>query len=291
MTHSTPSPAHPLEGPRELPPLPEPRAIRAGHSFPKVYALAYTADQMQEYARTALAASGLSPALPEPDHPKPSAPAAAAGVDERAMFEAWCCKRWAGDREALHQKYEDDRYTGEYVNGHVQFAWSAWQARASTPAAAAWEAQAEPMRIWVDCEFNEHAGRHELISMALVADDGREWYEVLPCAWPGSWVAENVMPKLGKVPISHEAFAESLREFLAPYKVVHVIADWPSDIALFCDALIVSAGCRIDTPLLTLEVIRLDGESADPHNALADARGIRDVHRSALASAPPKDPT
>jgi hypothetical protein len=42
---------------------------------------------------------------------------------ERAAFEAWCCKRWAGDRNAL--TIRDD---GEYLNGHVQFAWAAWQA-------------------------------------------------------------------------------------------------------------------------------------------------------------------
>lgn len=41
----------------DLPPLPELRAIRAGHSFPKVYALGYTADMMQEYARAAIAAA------------------------------------------------------------------------------------------------------------------------------------------------------------------------------------------------------------------------------------------
>lgn len=35
--------------------LPEPRAIRAGHSFPKVYAQAYTADQMREYAAKCVA--------------------------------------------------------------------------------------------------------------------------------------------------------------------------------------------------------------------------------------------
>lgn len=39
---------HPTK--REYPALPEHRAIRAGHSFPKVYALAYTDDQMKEYA-------------------------------------------------------------------------------------------------------------------------------------------------------------------------------------------------------------------------------------------------
>ena len=139
-------------------------------------------------------------------------------------------------------------------------------------------------RIWIDCEFNEHAGRHELISMALVAEDGREWYEVLRCSNPRSWVAENVMPILGKPYIEQEEFYGSLAEFLEGYEAVHIIADWPSDIALFCDALIISPGCRIDTPPLTLEIIRLDGDSALPHNALADARGIREVHLAALAA-------
>ncbi|MGA0608886.1 hypothetical protein [Caldimonas sp. KR1-144] len=42
---------------------------------------------------------------------------------EREAFEAWCMKRWAGDRDAL-----TIRGDGEYHNGHVQFAWCAFQA-------------------------------------------------------------------------------------------------------------------------------------------------------------------
>jgi hypothetical protein len=48
---------------------------------------------------------------------------------ERAAFEAWCCKRWAGDRGALYiRDMPGSERLGEYVNGHVQFAWEAWQA-------------------------------------------------------------------------------------------------------------------------------------------------------------------
>lgn len=48
---------------------------------------------------------------------------------ERAAFEAWCCKRWRGDRGGL-ERFPDDheRMPGEYVTGSVQFAWCAWQA-------------------------------------------------------------------------------------------------------------------------------------------------------------------
>lgn len=134
------------------------------------------------------------------------------------------------------------------------------------------------MRIWIDCEFNEFGG--QLISLALVAEDGCEWYYALHCTNPGPWVAEHVMPVLKKKPIDRHSFTLLLRGFLAQFPSIHVIADWPEDIAYFCQALIVGPGMRIDTPPLTMEVRRdLDLiPSATPHNALADAWAIRDSH-------------
>ncbi|MFZ5698456.1 MAG: hypothetical protein ACOY9J_07035 [Pseudomonadota bacterium] len=130
------------------------------------------------------------------------------------------------------------------------------------------------MRLFLDCEFNEFRG--QLISMALVSEYGDEWYEVVPCENPGSWVAANVMPILGKAPLSSvTALSISLHDFLSLFDSVHIVADWPEDIAHFCGALIVGPGIRIDTPPLTMEVLRVDAISEVPHNALADARGIR----------------
>ena len=130
------------------------------------------------------------------------------------------------------------------------------------------------MRLFLDCEFNEFKG--DLISMALVAEDGREWYEVVPCENPGAWVAENVIPILGKPALPGKAaLTSSLFMFLRQFDTVHIVADWPEDIVHFCEALITGPGYRIDTPPLTMEVLRIDAESALPHNALADARGIR----------------
>ena len=132
----------------------------------------------------------------------------------------------------------------------------------------------------MDCEFNGFKG--ELISMALVAEDGREWYEVLPCAAPCEWVSKNVMPVLGKAPLENiAALTRSLYWFLRQFSELHVVADWPEDIQHFCAALITGAGERIDTPPLTLEILRIDSESQVPHNALWDARGIRDKVLSA----------
>lgn len=134
------------------------------------------------------------------------------------------------------------------------------------------------MRLWIDTEFNSYKG--ELISMALVDEVGREWYEVLECAKPDPWVARNVMPKLNREPITLAALQQSLEAFLRPYEVAHVIADWPEDIQHFCETLITGPGMRIDTPLLTLEIRRdLDADkSLIPHQALADARALREAH-------------
>jgi hypothetical protein len=130
------------------------------------------------------------------------------------------------------------------------------------------------MNLYIDCEFNEFHG--ELISMALVSQDGREFYGVLPCDNPGPWVAEHVMPILGKEPTSLAWFQHDLMAFLFPFESIHVIADWPEDIAHFCQALITGPGMRLGTPPLTMEIRRdLDAVSLIPHNALEDARAIR----------------
>lgn len=131
------------------------------------------------------------------------------------------------------------------------------------------------MKLYIDCEFNEHQG--ELISMALVDEAGNAFYEVVDCEFPGPWVKEHVMPILGQRPVEKSVFEFRLQRFLFAYDHIHVVADWPADIALFCDALITGPGERIDTPPLTLEVRRdlHTAGSAVPHNALEDARAMR----------------
>jgi len=131
--------------------------------------------------------------------------------------------------------------------------------------------------LYIDCEFNSFQG--ELISMALVSECGKEWYEVARCDQPyHAWVAEHVVPLLDKSPIAPIHLTESLQMFLAQFDAVHIVADWPEDIAYFCNALIIGAGQRINTPPLTLEVRRDDCPSKLPHNALADARGLKDYY-------------
>jgi hypothetical protein len=130
------------------------------------------------------------------------------------------------------------------------------------------------MELYLDTEFNDDGG--SLISMALVAEDGREFYEVLECLNPGQWVAANVMPVLGKAPVGRWTFQMRLRDFLNATDTPHVVSDHPIDLAYLCQALHTGGGNTLDTGGFTLEFRpRLGhGMSTMPHNALADARAI-----------------
>lgn len=137
------------------------------------------------------------------------------------------------------------------------------------------------MKLFIDCEFNSFKG--ELISMALVDEQGVFFYEVLPCADPHPWVAEHVMPILEKKPITLAKLQFRLMAFLSHYDSVHLIADWPEDIQHFCETLITGPGERLNTPPLTMEIRRdLDCVSHIPHNALADAFAIARKYREVI---------
>jgi hypothetical protein len=129
------------------------------------------------------------------------------------------------------------------------------------------------MNIYIDCEWNGFGGK--LISMALVADNGFEFYEVLGCEHPCEWVAEHVMPILNKDVVSLDEFNEKLESYLDQFSEVNILADWPEDIERFCASLITGPGERLNTPPLKMMIVRIDAESAIPHNALEDARGIK----------------
>jgi hypothetical protein len=60
-----------------------------------------------------------------------------------------------------------------------------------------------------------------------------------------------------------------------------IVADWPEDIAQFSNLLITGPGEMVPVPPLTLHLIPLPGfstaaNSAVPHNALHDARALKD---------------
>lgn len=129
------------------------------------------------------------------------------------------------------------------------------------------------MNLFIDCEFNGFQG--ELISMALVDEQGNYFYEVLRCAHPTPWVTGHVMTVLNKSPIERSSFQQKLAAFLSSYRVVNIIADWPEDLSHFCNMLISGAGRRLVTPPLSMALCTdVQFQSRIPHNALEDARAL-----------------
>lgn len=128
--------------------------------------------------------------------------------------------------------------------------------------------------ISIDCEFNGFNGC--LISMALVADNGEEFYEVVEMdEVPVEWVKANVMPILYKEPIPLSVFKDKLASFLSQFKKgVHIFADWPDDIKYLCEAVITAPGERmwLPNPFIMSSNETLNSTSHVPHNALWDAR-------------------
>lgn len=145
-----------------------------------------------------------------------------------------------------------------------------------TPDAREWQEAQTEARLFIDTEFNGFGG--ELMSMALVSDNGDEWYRVLPAlAKYDPWVAENVVPILNAEPVSKEEFRFSLKVFLERFDNPTIYADWYTDLALFFGAMAgddhtssFSFPCKA---VLLKDVPELGNDLR--HNALSDARALR----------------
>lgn len=143
------------------------------------------------------------------------------------------------------------------------------------------------MRYFLDTEFNGFGG--ELMSLALVPEDGdQDYYVVIPIEGPyHPWVEKHVVPYLETVPhnllnrLDRIAAAHDVAAYLGNDLDVLIVADWPEDIALFCRLLLVGETEIVDIRRMRFEFRRTPGfstarNSAVPHNALHDARALRD---------------
>jgi hypothetical protein len=123
----------------------------------------------------------------------------------------------------------------------------------------------------------------------LVPEDGEELYLTLD--WEGSlepWVERNVLPYLDMVPdclvsprMNRADAARAVSHYLAGDCDPVIIADWPEDIALFNALLVTGPGVMAEVPGLKFQFVPLSGfstaaNSKVPHNALHDARALRD---------------
>lgn len=138
-----------------------------------------------------------------------------------------------------------------------------------------------PPRFYLDTEFNGFGG--QLISMALVGEDATQvFYEVLPPPERiDPWVNEHVMPILGKPPIMPNVFLLTLRAFITKHNGMQVFADWPEDFTHFCQKMtLMGASDAFKMPITcTMYLVHSGDLKPDlPHNALSDARALRNWH-------------
>jgi len=143
------------------------------------------------------------------------------------------------------------------------------------------------MRYFLDTEYDGWGGK--LLSLALVSEHGEELY--LTLAWDGPlepWVERNVVPYLDMVPeplisprLSRADAARTVAHFLAGDGEPLIVADWPEDISLISALLVTGPGVMVEVPPITFRFVELSGfstaaNSKVPHNALHDARALRD---------------
>jgi hypothetical protein len=143
------------------------------------------------------------------------------------------------------------------------------------------------VRYFLDTEYNGWGGA--LLSLALVPDDGEELYITLD--WQGpleQWVERYVLPYMDAVPeslisprMSRADGARTVAHYLAGDPDPLIVADWPEDLALFNALLVTGPGVMAEVPGIRFQFMPLTGfstaaNSKVPHNALHDARALRD---------------
>jgi len=139
------------------------------------------------------------------------------------------------------------------------------------------------MKYFLDTEFNGFGG--DLISLALVSQEGREIYVATQCPSPAEWVKDNVLPIIkceGTDPYicDVELFGRLVAWYLHTDPDPVIVADWPDDIKYLCQILITGPGEMVDIPRLRFELVRVDAYptnlvGAIQHNALWDARALK----------------
>ena len=143
------------------------------------------------------------------------------------------------------------------------------------------------LRYFLDTEYNGVGGA--LLSLGLVPDDGDELYLTFQTDDPiVDWVQRHVVPYLDTVPeqlscprLSRKDAVHALERYLRHDPEPIIVADWPEDVAQFCNLLVTGPGEMVDLRHLTFRLTPMSNfstaaNSKVPHNALHDARALRD---------------
>ena len=147
------------------------------------------------------------------------------------------------------------------------------------------------MRYFLDTEYNGIGGA--LLSLALVPDEGDELYLTFKTEEPiVEWVDRHVVPYLDSVPeqlacprLARDEGAKALEHYLRHDDQAVIVADWPEDVAQFCNLMITGPGDMVDIRHLTFRLLPLSNfstaeNSRVPHNALHDARALREHYQT-----------
>jgi len=143
------------------------------------------------------------------------------------------------------------------------------------------------VRYFLDTEYNGIGGA--LLSLALVPDDGEDLYLTLKTSDSlVDWVERHVVPYLDSVPprlscprLPRSDAAKALEHYLQHDEQPLIVADWPEDVAQFCNLMVTGPGDMIDARHVTFRLMPMSNfstaaNSKVPHNALHDARALRD---------------
>jgi hypothetical protein len=143
------------------------------------------------------------------------------------------------------------------------------------------------MRFWFDTEFIEDGKTIDLISIGVVAEDGRGFYaESSECdlTRASPWVRENVLPHLNGFVVDRKVIAQQLVEFMGEEPEIwayYADYDWVALCQLFGTMMDLPNGW----PMFCRDVKQLADSLGNPdlppqdtsteHNAMADAQWTR----------------
>ncbi len=141
--------------------------------------------------------------------------------------------------------------------------------------------------LYLDTEFNGFGG--SLISIALFDPEGMDFYMALDLGAYiiDPWVAEHVIPVLGKVlPVPYRMVQGTILSYLARKpKPLVIVADWPADFEHLFRLMNTGAPWCVDIPLSAVLVSSPELHPDVPHNALSDAKALAEWHQTTLVPA------
>jgi hypothetical protein len=145
------------------------------------------------------------------------------------------------------------------------------------------------MQFWFDTEFIEDGKTIDLLSIGVVAEDGRTYYAEFKEAdksRASDWVKQNVLPHLHGHGFSRATIREEITEFMGPEPQIwayYADYDWVALCQLFGTMMQLPKGwpmyCRDLKQLVDMcGNPKLPEQKGQEHNALADAVWTKQAH-------------